>query len=108
VESSIAFANADGLDASTVASPLESTFSHTTATTYMGVNANNARVSHYENLRRSLVNDANSSRGSYYGDRNSNYSQGTAEGSSGSSSHGNLYPQAHSSSSSRPSSFMGK
>ncbi|PVF94315.1 hypothetical protein CPB86DRAFT_776700 [Serendipita vermifera] len=107
VESSIAFANADGLDASTVASPLESTFSHTTAITHVGAGPNNARVSHYENLRRSLLNDANSSRGSYYGDRNSHYSQGTAEGSSGSSSHGNLYPQAHSSSSSRPSSFMG-
>jgi hypothetical protein len=67
-----------------------------------------SRQGHYENLRRSLHKDSdgNSSRGSHY--RDSGISQGTMEGSSGSSSHGNLLTsQTPSALSSRPASFIG-
>jgi hypothetical protein len=68
-----------------------------------------SRQGHYENLRRSLHKDSdgNSSRGSHY--RDSGVSQGTMEGSSGSSGHSHLLtPQTPSALSSRPASFIGR
>jgi hypothetical protein len=68
-----------------------------------------SRLGQYENLRRSLHKDSdgNSSRGSHY--RDSGISQGTLEGSSGSSGHSNLItPQTPSALSSRPASFIGR
>lgn len=99
VESTMAFANVDG-----ASSPTESSFSHTTFATATTSANNRERVGHYENLRRTLLNSPN---GTMNGERTSQYSQGTADGSSGSSAHGHLALQTPSALSSRPNSFIG-
>ncbi|KIM21079.1 hypothetical protein M408DRAFT_12765 [Serendipita vermifera MAFF 305830] len=104
IESTMAFATGRVGDSS----PLESTFSHSTHTTGTGAGPSgqeSRRMSHYENLRRSLYNnggDASSSRGSHY-------STNTGEGAvstSGSSTLG-IASGPGSAFSSRPGSFIG-
>lgn len=98
VESAVVFAEGRGRMGDS--SPLESTFSHSTHGT------ESRRVSHYENLRRSLHNAGGDAGGS---SRGSHYSTNTGEGAisnSGSSSLG-VGNGPGSAFSSRPGSFVG-